>query len=236
VTPTPIAPDSATAPEQTDPPATLRRRRRRPFGDHVAAEVARLQHALNEQAPWAVAITARLRAAVARPPADAYDVAEITAVPPHLLGYPAGTEPADRFTETERAKHTALTLYAVHQQSRREHPMHRDGPSVGEAVSLLAKAKATSNPEPIRRRFIALGTATSYDELVHHLRGLIRLLRDANIGLDYGLLADDLAQQQRPGGPDRIRSTWGRDYYRAWATQHPADSASDSFATDNEQQ
>src|SRR5262249_34112347 len=132
-------PNSTTAADRPPDPSTAvrRRRRRRPFGEHVATEVARLQNGLGEQAPWAVAVAARLRAAAARPPGAAHDTREAPSVPPPLLGSGAAPAPADRFTETELAKHPALPLYALHQQSRHEDPMHRDGPSIGESVSLL---------------------------------------------------------------------------------------------------
>src|SRR5690606_2762569 len=87
-------------------------------------------------------------------------------------------------TPEEQAAYTAITLYALHQQSRRE-GMHQRGRGLGTAVATLARR--TGNEAAVRRRFEALGTAESFPEVVHHARGLVTQLRGENIGLDYGL-------------------------------------------------
>lgn len=212
-----------TAPVQ--PPAEQRRqvgRRRAVFGDHVAEEVDRLQagYLATPARPTAVATLARLRAAIESTVNSSYAILPVTEVPEEFLrqdtaiaGRPQLPVAADEPLPSERAKHAALTLYAVHQQSLRDRRMHRDGVGLGTAVALLVSA--SPNPEAVRRRFAALGTATTPVETVRHLRGLVRLLRDARIALDYGLLADDLRMLHRPDGPDRVRAWWGREHYRA---------------------
>jgi CRISPR system Cascade subunit CasB len=77
-----------------------------------------------------------------------------------------------------------------------------------------------TNPDPaqvkaIRRRFDALVTASSFSEVQHHLRGLITQLRSAEIALDYGRLAQDLADLQRPERVQGVRIRWARDYHRS---------------------
>jgi CRISPR system Cascade subunit CasB len=170
---------------------------------------------------------ARLRGAATRAPGHDYTVLDVTRVPEHLLGYQSGDEP----TDSEWAKHSALTLYATHQQSIRDIPMHRDGQTLGAAIGLLCHAETVS-AEAVRRRFTALGTATSYDATLYHLRGLVGQLRQHRIALDYGLLADDLLKLLRPGGRERVRALWGRDFYRSAASDHDR---SESVTTDTEE-
>src|SRR5690606_34880824 len=127
-------------------------RRRQPFGGHVAAEIDDLQTEYLKQKPNSVAVAAlaRLRSAAGKTPGDDYTILTYTQVPERYLGERPGDEP----TDTERAKHAALTLYAVHQQSIRDTPMHSDGFGLGAAISLLSKA--ASSEEAVRRRFAAL--------------------------------------------------------------------------------
>lgn len=116
----------------------------------------------------------------------------------------------------ERAAFAAVTLYAMHQQSRRDAAMHVRGYSLGRSTRLLARKVER---ESVRRRFIALGTATTWDETVHHARGLIQQLRQHSIPLDYGRFAADLFELHEGRG-DAVRMRWGRDFYR---THHAVD-------------
>ncbi|MFK3984480.1 type I-E CRISPR-associated protein Cse2/CasB [Micromonospora sp. NPDC050397] len=203
---------TAVAPPDSEPTATDPSpryiRRRRPFGSHVAATVDVLQGHYRRKQPAAVATMAQLRAAVGRLPGSEYQILQLTQVPDRYQPDRYG----DDATEVEQAKHTALTLYALHQQSIQDAPMHIDGPGLGASISLLTKASGSA--EAVRRRFAAIGTASTYTEVTHHLRTFVRLLRDHRIALDYGLLADDLVAVQRPGGRARVRAQWGRDFYR----------------------
>ena len=116
----------------------------------------------------------------------------------------------DDATNDERAVHAALTLYALHQQSR-DRPMHRTGTGLGAAV--MALGEATRSKDAVRRRFEALGTATTFIELLHHARGLVHQLRSAAIPLDYARLALDLGDWQDPARSASVRLRWGRDYH-----------------------
>lgn len=191
-----------------------RGRRRGEFGGHVAQTVAALQEGYLAQRPASVAMVARLRAAVDEQPGASYAVLDVTRVPDRYLEQWHGDEP----TQRERAKHAAVTLYATHQQSRHDAPMHVDDVPLGEAVNRLAHTSRDGDPASRRpavlRRFAALGTADTFDQLLHHLRSLVRQLRDEKIALDYGLLAEDLVRFQKPSGPEHVRALWGRDFYR----------------------
>ncbi|WBB79294.1 type I-E CRISPR-associated protein Cse2/CasB [Micromonospora sp. WMMD882] len=211
-------------PERVDldqPPGPTRRpwrRRRTDLGDHVARTVGGLQaRALRTvPVPEAVSALARLRRGIGRTPGFDFTLESYLQVPPDLLGRlpDDDTEAAD----TEYATHDAVTLYALHQQSRRER-MHMDGRGLGLALAELVRR--TAGPDGVRRRFAALGTASSYPESVHHLRSLITMLREHQIPLDYGLLADDLwtlRRPPRPGQPDgrsKVQGIWGREFFRS---------------------
>jgi len=188
------------------------RRRRQPFGDHVADAVAALQRDYLRHDSYAIAVMARLRAALTNPPGSDYTILSHTQVSDVFLGSHLGDEP----TDAEWAKHLALALYALHQQSIYDTSMHRDGVGLGSAIGELSMK--TASEDAVRRRFAALGTAISFDEVTYHLRSLIRLLRDKRIAIDYGLLADDLRALRHPDGQVRIRALWGREYYRRSAT------------------
>lgn len=200
---------TAAATGSNPPPA----RRRTPFGSHVAATVAGLQERLlgRRVDSNVVATMARLRAAAGKPPGSVYPVLDVTSVPDRFFPVPPGDDP----TREEWAKHTALTLYAGHQQSVGQ-PMHVDGVGLGTAISRLARS--ASSPDAVRRRFSALGAVMTYEAAVYHVRGLISLLKQHRIPLDYGVLADDLLRLQWPGGHDRVRGQWGREFYRSFTT------------------
>ncbi|PSK61771.1 hypothetical protein B0E53_06326 [Micromonospora sp. MH33] len=201
---------TVTAPVDNDNRTVRHARRRGPFGGYVAAKVAGLQEAYLKESSYAVATLARLRRAVGRAPAADFTILEQTRVADDHLEKDWLRD--DEATHTEQAMHAALTLYAVHQQSIRDLPMHQDGVGLGAAVSRLARQSASA--EAVRRRFAALGTANSYAAVTTHLRSLVRLLRDNRIPLDYGVLAEDLVALQKPWGPSQVRGRWGRDFYR----------------------
>jgi CRISPR system Cascade subunit CasB len=163
------------------------------------------------RSPAAAATLAHLRRGLGKAPGEVPEIWDITLESIPRPGH--GDVPSPQ----EHAAHAALTLYALHQQSRTT-PMHTRGRSLGMAVRALARSQdATGDADrekAVRRRFDAVATATSFSETTHHLRGLISQLRAADIALDYGRLADDLERLQRPGGPKAVRLQWGRDYHR----------------------
>ena len=117
---------------------------------------------------------------------------------------------SDAPTREEIAVHTAMTLYAVHQQSRTE-PMFRPGIGLGSAAHDLV-GRDEENPSA-RARFNALVTSTTVAELRHHLRSFVSLLRARGIALDHAMLADDVLRFQQPGGAKKVRLAWARQYY-----------------------
>lgn len=159
-----------------------------------------------------LATLARLRRGAGKEPGTVADILQFTLAP--VL---AGRDAPEESTPEETAVHIAVTLYALHQQSRTR-PMHRRGDSIGRALCrLLGRTEPAIPPDPVTRRFQILVTADDLDELTHHARGVVQLLRSAQptaISLDYGRLAEELVQWQRPGGAAQVRRKWARDFYR----------------------
>ncbi|MEU4805069.1 type I-E CRISPR-associated protein Cse2/CasB [Actinosynnema sp. NPDC023587] len=185
-------------------------------GAEVHARILPLQEGVLANRSDAVAGLARLRRGVGKPVGSVNEILQYT-VSEKFAGPAAGDEP----TPAETAAHVAMTLYAAHQQSQRKR-MHQRGYGLGRAVRLLHPEDFGTLVPPVLRRFQALGTAQSLEELVHHLRGMAQLLRNKGIPLDYALLADELTRWQRRGGPSIVRLRWGREFYRVPA---PVDDA-----------
>ncbi len=188
---------------------------------YVGGKASALQDAYLRDDSDAVAALALLRRGIGLAPgADPrlirYTVADLYLSPERLSDEPA---PA------EVAAYDALTLFALHQQSHRSQRMHRRDYSFGRSCRLLQKH--TGARDAVRRRFTAVSTATTSEELLHHARGLIQQLRAEGIPLDYGRFALDLYRLRFPAAADRVRLSWGRDFYR---THHPEDDGDDSAA------
>ena len=147
---------------------------------------------------------AALRKGASRSPGELPEIWELTRVE-----VPDGA--GDAPTWEEIAVHTAMTLYAVHQQSRTESMFH-PGVGPGRAARRLIGPPDEENPSA-RARFNALVTSTTVAELRHHLRGFVSQLRARDIALDHAMLADDITRFQRPNGAKQVRLAWARQYY-----------------------
>jgi CRISPR system Cascade subunit CasB len=116
-------------------------------------------------------------------------------------------------SERLRAEHTALTLFAVHQQSQ-SRPMHVRSVGLGRAVRALHSGpNARFSQEAVDRRFAAAAAATSMVELTMHLRGLVSQLHDIGQELDYTQLFNDLVAWQHPDRVGQVRRRWGSGYF-----------------------
>lgn len=198
-----------------DAPADPPRSRNDVLAGYVTSKVVLLQAGYLRDDSAAAASLAKLRRAVGAQPGADPGIWSILfdGLPPSLAGR------TDEPSRAERAIHAALTLYAIHQQSR-QLPMHRDRRSLGLAAGDLARTRAADrlggpDIDPgVLRRFQALGTASTLTETLYHARALITQLRSSDVSLDYGRLAVDLLRLQQPGAGDGIRLSWGRDFYR----------------------
>lgn len=157
------------------------------------------------------ALLARLRRGVGKAPGEL----------PELWGVLFEDFPAEwmsgsgQATRSEWAAYIALTLFAMHQQSKdpKTAPMHRKGQSLGRALNRLA-GDDHEEKERILRRFRQLAAAADIRGAAYHLRGLVQLLRGADIPLDYAALAWDLYQYQDIERMADVRLRWAQDFYR----------------------
>lgn len=157
------------------------------------------------------AILANLRRGIGRVPGDMPEVWGIVFrdLPESLFS--RNGEP----TRAEWAIYSALTLYALHQQSRgpKAEPMHVENVPLGRAVRRLAKSNSDDDLDPVRRRFNRMATSDSMEELTWHLRGIVQLLKSEGIPLDYVRLAEDIYRFQFPNLRSGVRLMWGQDFY-----------------------
>lgn len=175
------------------------------------ARIRTLQSGYLSDRPAAVAALARIRRGVGK---------TIHAVP-DLWGL-LGTDrlyadiPDSRREEqirAENAVYIAVTLWAMHQQSRREAPMHiAGGPQLGRAVRSLMPNEEVYD-EPLRRRFVRIGTATSLETLAQRLRDVVLLLRQHTQAMDYAALAEQIYGWQIPDRRAEVRRDWGRNFH-----------------------
>lgn len=125
-------------------------------------------------------------------------------------------------TAEEWAIHQAMTFFALHQQGKKwknaengSHPgaMHQPEKEYRLGRSLAKLIQNEDDFVRVKRRFDALVTANSINELAHHLRSMVTLLAGKDIPLDYAHLAADLYAFQIPWLRDRVRLIWGQDFY-----------------------
>ncbi|MCW5250144.1 type I-E CRISPR-associated protein Cse2/CasB [Streptomyces sp. SHP 1-2] len=230
----------------------------------VSRVVSRLQSGYQRDDAWAVATVARLRREAGREAhtsAGAWGLVHMETLAElreqrreeEHEARGARADPADlsstgwadreaRELREDTAVHLAVTLWALHQQSLRDEPMHGPGWTLGRAVRRLAHGRTGTRDEPrpraaedgapdstvepkdrppveevsesVRRRFVRVGGASDTEMLAARLRDLVLLLRAARIPLDYALLADQLARWQQEDRRDGVRRIWGRDFHR----------------------
>jgi CRISPR type I-E-associated protein CasB/Cse2 len=115
-----------------------------------------------------------------------------------------------------KAMAIALSLYGLHQQGKdpKENFVCRNNISVGWATGRLV-SPSKDNEAGVTRRFNQFATAESVEMVGEHLHGLIRQMRNADIGLDYAKLAGDLYLYQNAEKQSDVRLGWGMDYYRS---------------------
>jgi CRISPR system Cascade subunit CasB len=198
-----------------------------PVGTAVDQTIRTYQRGYLDDQGFAVATVARLRRGVGKLSEDLPELWGLTGL--EAIFQSPGIPDQDRERAADAA-HVAVTLWALHQQSNHQTRMHTaTGRDLGEAVRRLMPPGDLD--EPIRRRFVQAGTATSLPALAERLRDLVVLLRREEIALDYGVLADQIFQ------------SWGRSFHAHrprttgdpnTPTTSPAGSAADDTDTDKD--
>ena len=134
-------------------------------------------------------------------------------IPEEFLGF------NKNLNDYEKAILTAVQMYAIHQQAKVESVLKLDY-ETGErrqnlGDSLNSMRKNNDEDKAIDRRFNAMITSSNFEELSHHLRQIIKLLKaKSNAKVDYASLADDLywfLKNQREG----LKIKWSRSYYKS---------------------
>ncbi|MFA1551772.1 type I-E CRISPR-associated protein Cse2/CasB [Actinomadura chokoriensis] len=192
---------TATVPEERQYASDL-------IGQIVGEFVTQLQDGYLRDASSAVGRLAQLRRGAGKLPQDVPELWGLTGADQL---YQEQTLSEVQATRAENASFLAVTLYALHQQSRPNQRMHRPGVDLGEAVRRLMPPGEID--EPIRRRFVRVGTAGSLDVLAYRLREIISLLRRDSVPLDYSALAEQLYHAHTPDGLARVRRKWGRSFH-----------------------
>jgi CRISPR system Cascade subunit CasB len=173
------------------------------------ARIRELQSGYLKDRPDAVAALARLRRGVGKP---VHAVADLWGLEGTDRLY---TEIPDRWEEArvraENAVHVAITLWAVHQQSRRDAPMHIVGMPLGRAVRALIPGEDVD--DPVRRRYLRIGAATSLEMLAERMRDVVLTLRQKTQATDYAVLAGQIYLWQIPNQRTEVRRQWGRDFH-----------------------
>ncbi|MGV9248891.1 type I-E CRISPR-associated protein Cse2/CasB [Streptomyces sp. NPDC003710] len=210
-------------------PVTPRERVARLAAGHLAA----LQRGYLDDQPHAIAALARLRRGAGREAGQLPDLWALIDTSP-LHETPDGARPLSEseLIRAEDALHVALTLYALHQQSRRSGMYQADRPGrrrgLGAAVRRMMKPGEID--EPVHKRLVRAGTSPDLAVLAQRLRDIVVLLRREDIELDHAQLAGQLYTWQWPGGADTVRREWGRSFH-AWHDK-PTDGKSPSASPD----
>lgn len=157
------------------------------------------------------AILSRLRNSIGRDYADMADIMPFVfdKLPESFLGN------SRKMTDEEMCILSCLQLYAIHQQGEDLCvATTEDGYSnVGTSLKLL---RVGDDATAVDRRFNAMITSTDFDELIVHLRHLIRLLKSKQKGarIDYTRLSDDLYWIRKNKNKENIILNWAREYYK----------------------
>lgn len=116
-------------------------------------------------------------------------------------------------TSQEKAIITALQLYALQQQGKTtsillDEEEHR-WDNLGHALSILHRG---DNATAMDARFNAMITSSTFEELSHHLRQMIKLSKKKDVRINYARLAKDLHDFLK-GKQENVRIRWAQAYY-----------------------
>lgn len=158
------------------------------------------------------AILAKMRRGVGEQPGAIPELWDMlfTDLPESLEG--RGSKPS----RAEWAIFTALTLFALHQQGKRNLEsefMFQEKNTFGRAVAQLISHNS-DDKEAIIKRFNVAVSAADLTGFSWYLRNIIQLCKREDISIDYAALAKDLYDYQNPDWIDGVRLKWGRDFYR----------------------
>ena len=125
---------------------------------------------LSSGSPWASAELAKLRRCAGKRLEESPEAWELlfSDMPEDISPRSGGFEP----TSAEKAVFVAVTLYSIHQQGE-EGSMNNPERSLASAIRVLSD----NGSDSIRSRFNSALTSQDIEELSHHLRSLVQLVR-----------------------------------------------------------
>lgn len=115
----------------------------------------------------------------------------------------------------ENAILIALQMYALHQQgndvSVNISSIDNRWKNIGDSLRSL---RFLDDGKGIDRRFNAMITASGFEEIIYHLRQLIKILKSkSEQKINYVKLAEDLYDLQNDYKFEKVRFNWARSYY-----------------------
>jgi CRISPR system CASCADE complex protein casB len=193
--------------------------------DDVKKRVRSVIKLRQEKDSAAVAARAHMRSAAGR------EVGDVPAIWSYTLDSGSEKELGQKPTRGERAVHTALTLWALHQGSN-DAPMNstwKHERTIGASVRRLAYSdmggRERAEEHPVYKRLCAMIAAPTFESLTVHARGLVSMLGSAEISMDYGRFAADLYNWQKPERRAGVLRQWGRDFARTPADEEQTGSS-----------
>ncbi|EFD93804.1 CRISPR system CASCADE complex protein CasB [Megasphaera lornae] len=154
------------------------------------------------------AALAKLRHSTGQPLSRMVDVLPMIfeKMPEEFLGF------RGEVTKEERAILITIQLYAWHQQGAHDRVNTNEKyKNMGAALRSMRRGEATV---VVDRRFNALITSQDFEELIYHLRQMIRLLKSrTKEKINYPQLSEDLYWFLR-GQKEKLRISWAQEYYK----------------------
>lgn len=157
------------------------------------------------------AILAKLRNSIGKPISQNVDVFKFIfgKLPESLLGRD------DYISNSEKSILTTLQLYSIYRQGDTKYnsPVEKNKyKNIGNSLKQLRNDENNSSAD---RRFNAMITSETYEELIYHLRHLVKLLKSksSEAYIDFGKLSMDLYYFLE-GYSEDIKFNWSRDYYK----------------------
>lgn len=116
-------------------------------------------------------------------------------------------------TPHEKAIVSALQIYAICSQESNKavYDTEEKLGNIGQSFSVL---RGLTEGQSIDQRFNTMITSSSFEELTHHMRSMVKILKSkATVKIDYAKLAEDLFWYQC-GFDKQIKLNWARSFYR----------------------
>ncbi|WP_350343193.1 type I-E CRISPR-associated protein Cse2/CasB [Proteinivorax tanatarense] len=171
------------------------------------------------------AALANLRNSIGRPLSETIDVWPIVfeQMPEHFLSKNG------KLTSEEKAILTTLQIYALHQQGQSVNVNKRTEKEKWNNIGISLKALRNGEDTiAIDSRFNTMITSTTFEELIHHLRQLVRILKakKQNEKIVYARLANDLFWYLR-NQEENVRLSWAKAFYSKLENTEKGDESND---------